>query len=249
MNKKPFLLTVAILAGLVTNLLPARSASAFTPETFPVKVSSEDSLLESSVQIILVPSDPAEKTVTGIGTLVAHDGVVYLFTHNHWDSIEDWDTVYFRDAKGEPLIELYGREIDRLVVYRDEGNLVLRSPLPKKLPAARFGELGMIKPGDIVTIAYHMGKNDDTIKLQAGYVKKASERNEVPVFQLAVLNGDKFGACDCGAGVWHNGGFIGTVWQVQLDDHQSAQTGAQLRSVQELNAAQALLDMVHLRKC
>jgi hypothetical protein len=246
MNRTHFLLMVVILAGILFN--PVQAASAYTPETFPVELTIESSLQNASLQITVIPSDPEGKTITGIGTLVAYKGQVFIFTHNCWGSIQHWDRVYFSNAKGEPLLELYGRDVDALVVFQDQGNLVLRSPLSKTLPAAHFGEMGTVRPGDKVTIAYLGGKNKDTIRLVSGHVKKVGEQAGVPIYQLAILNGEAVGPCDLGGGVWHDDGFIGTLWQVQLDDHWSLKRLIQLRSIQEMNAAQALLEMLDLQR-
>jgi hypothetical protein len=187
-------------------------------DIFPSQVQPADDPLGASVQIRMLHSSTENPPETGLGTLVASPDQTVLFTHNLWKAIDPLDRVQLLNAQGEPLAELNGKDFLALVIYRDDRNLILRSPLAKNLGAAGLRAADAINlrdtVRDTVTITYLKGESPKTIDFLTAEVKQVGSSLGVPVFQLNIKNKDVVGPIKAGSGIWLDGGFLGSVTQV-----------------------------------
>ena len=216
MNAKRFLLVILIFVSLAMKPHVVRAAPVNSPETFPVKVGDGDkALIAATVQIRIVPSGKGDEVQTGLGTLVASEAETFIITHNHWPAIGRSDRVQFLNAGGELLLDLSEKAFKALIIYEDPSSLVLRSPLPKDLQAARLGRASALTTKDILKIASLKGDSGGTVQLLTGRLTEITRHKDAPVFQLRLLDGETPGAGEAVGGIWFNGKLVGHTWELK----------------------------------
>ena len=136
---------VIILSTLYMNWIHLKDLSQ--AGSSPVTVPDDHPALESTIQILLFPTDVLDELgigrpqvslrealsrmdveyryELGLGTLVSHKGELILITHDHWGPLKNLGAVQFRNAAGDPLLELDGKTFKDLIRYRDGGTMIL----------------------------------------------------------------------------------------------------------------------------
>jgi len=135
-----------ILPFLYLNLIQ-NQGSAVGLETATITEAEMQTILEATIQIYLFPSESLEalgvdqhqislndaltrtdveyRYELGLGTLVSHHGEIILITHDHWGALDNLGMVQFRNAAGDPLLELDGVAFKDMIRYQDGGTMIL----------------------------------------------------------------------------------------------------------------------------
>jgi hypothetical protein len=237
MNKTFIFTSTIILAVAIffaSNVLPAQSANVNATSTSGMNIENAQSILASTLQIIIFSVDAADSDQEvyerGIASLVEINDQIVLVSHDHWNFVEDAPKVEFRDVEGKLLAEINGNDFRSLIIYRDEGTMLLSQPVvltaayqslmasrsngkaASQLNPGQMGDPQSLKVGDSVTVAYRIGENRSQVSVLAATVIEVGELNGVASFRLQSLDGTVLQNGDSGGGVWLDGKLVGNMW-------------------------------------
>jgi hypothetical protein len=237
MNKTFIFTSTIILAVAIffaSNVLPAQSANVNATSTNGMNIENAQSILASTLQIIIFSVDAADSDQEvyerGIASLVEINDQIVLVSHDHWNFVEDAPKVEFRDVEGKLLAEINGNDFRSLIIYRDEGTMLLSQPVvltaayqslmasrsngkaASQLNPGQMGDPQSLKVGDSVTVAYRIGENRSQVSVLAATVIEVGELNGVASFRLQSLDGTVLQNGDSGGGVWLDGKLVGNMW-------------------------------------
>jgi hypothetical protein len=255
--KKPkvFLLALLIFTLAVLGLnLAHNQVSAFELEAKSISPSEAQIVLGATIQISMFPGDSLEalglgqrhpsltealaetdveyRYELGLGTLVSCNGEILLITHDHWGSLDDLGMVQFRNAAGDPLLELGAAAFKALIRYQDGGTMILgkgRNGNPSDYLSAMVWssqakyshrihpvelELGKhVGVGDRL-IVVRQGRTDSAaVELLTASVESLQERWGQTVYKLRNEDGEQIMPGDSGGGLWLDGRFVGNMWK------------------------------------
>ena len=185
--------------------------------------SDQEAIFDATVEIKMAFQPPHSKKqenkllATGLGSLVRNGSETLLITHNHWGEVlTDTTVITFYDVDHQVLKIMLGKEFKNLVVFRDEGTLVLEAPeelLGLDLSSdPRIGASEKVKSGTIVQVVYHQTGNRSEIGLLKAEVEAIGEYQGLPVYILRSLNGNPIIEGDSGGGIWQDGRLVGNMW-------------------------------------
>jgi hypothetical protein len=156
------------------------------------------------------------KLRTGLGTLVAHDGELFILTHDHWRGLDAVITAQILDVAGALVAEIDGHTFRSWILYRDGGSLLL-GPLPilanEMLKPAEMGSPGVVAPGGFLLIARQLGGEPSRVGFIQSEVISLGQTQDLPVYNLRSLGGEAIVQGDSGGGVWYNGKLVGNTWK------------------------------------
>jgi hypothetical protein len=146
-TKITLLASLTVLLSFLYLYLAHNQALAVDLETRLISESETQTVLEATIQIHLFPNDSLDalgvgqgrlslnealsiaeveyRYEIGMGTLVNHHGEIMLVTHDHWGCLDNLGAVQFRNAVGDPLLELDGDTFKDQIRYQDGGTMIL----------------------------------------------------------------------------------------------------------------------------
>lgn len=244
-----------ILSTLYLNLAhkhdPAQAISA------SVTVTDDHPALEATIQILLFPAEALDELgigqnpaslrealsrtdfeyryELGLGTLVSHNGEFILITHDHWGPLDTLGAVQFRNAAGDPLVELDGETFKDLIRYQDGGTLILgrhiggdrsnylsalvsisQAKYNRRIIPAELGGDEPINEGKTLIIVRQGRNGSNGVELMEVSVESIEERWGQPVYRLRSGNGKNVMPGDSGGGLWLGGCFVGNLWKSEF---------------------------------
>jgi hypothetical protein len=168
----------------------------------------------------------------GLGTLVSHDSELILITHDHWGDLDTLGAVQFRNAAGDPLLEMDGAVFKDLIRYQDGGTMILgrsaggdrsdylsamvaisRSEYSRSIIPAVFGSEEPIDQGNSLIIVRQGRNGSDGIELMEVSIESTGERWGQMVYQLRCAAGGDIMPGDSGGGLWLGGRLVGNMWK------------------------------------
>jgi hypothetical protein len=244
--KVRFLLGALVILATGT-VFGERQASVMAPQP---GAADEAAMLASTLQIAMFEYAPqagaTEPGSRGLGTLVAHGNDLLIVTHDHWAHLTpQLHEVELHDASGELLLTLDAAAFRALVVYRDGGTMVLRTPsgLHGMVPA----EVGTANAatGTVWVMRRALASGRDTVEITVAAVTALDEVRFPARIWLQSLDGSGVLPGDSGGGVWVDGQMVGNLWAggVQatpgfwsrlLGDGQAQATGQLIAALQPL---------------
>lgn len=211
-----------------------------TPMPTPQPTTSQQ-VIESTVQIRIVsagcpPGALVRTQSRSLGTLVDSQGTFQLYTHNHYETMNDADVVVFYNATGELLGQTTADDFrQRMSIAQSPGNAVIIAPealLPGSLAAkvlvltpryAQFGSPELVSKGDILKIAK---VSLTQLSVEGIGIVSALDaevdttdkqfRGGTSIFGMHTSLGITLVEGNSGGGVWLGGRVVGNIWS-QVD--------------------------------
>jgi hypothetical protein len=156
------------------------------------------------------------KLRTGLGTLVVHDGKLFILTHDHWRDLGVVITAQILDETGALIAEVDGHTFRGWVLYRDGGSLLL-GPLSilanSALQPAEMGSPAMVSTGGVLLIAQQVGGEPGRVGFIQSEVISLGQTQDLLVYNMRSLGGEAIVQGDSGGGVWYNGKLVGNTWK------------------------------------
>lgn len=174
----------------------------------------------------------------GLGTLTQIDNQTFIVTHDHWgDLLATAVTVTFQNAQGQPLAQISGDQFRALIVYQDQGTMVLNAAteLAPYFSQAVTAQRQPLSADEQVLLARHQ-VGVDTVEVVAARVTAVTDRNGVPAYQLQHLDGSPVVEGDSGGGIWLNGQIVGNMWRNVAVETVQLVDGAEVITSQNLSA-------------
>lgn len=151
----------------------------------------------------------------GIGTLVNAGNEVIIITHDHWgEMLKRAETVQFRNARGDMLAEIRGSAFRDLLLYKDQGTLLMAAPqelAPLFAQAVVRGDSRQIVNGSMVFMTRHQAGNS-LVEVVAAQVTDVMTESGPVTYDLLSLDGTPIVKGDSGGGVWSEGELVGNIW-------------------------------------
>lgn len=218
MKLKELFVSMFLIVFTASAIGPPQPAAGSTSLSFPLDDVTRRRVVGSTVEIVMY-EEAAEGTETevgsqGLGTLVSHDGDLFVVTHDHWSYLTaSLKEVEFRNARGDFVLVLDAAAFQALIRYRDGGTMILQAPdgLTGVTPA-NAGAHNRIAAGDLLWLARYSRANGERWLEVAPAVVEAVERDvRPPRLQLRMPDGHAAIPGDSGGGVWFNGQLVGNV--------------------------------------
>ena len=224
MKVRLFLVAFAALLGGVA--FRSQQAEATVPQLSQI---GRAAILASTVQIAMfehaTEAGGSEIGERGLGTLVNHDGVRLILTHDHWAPLTpNLNEVEIHDAQRQLLLTLSAEAFMPLIAYRDGGTMVLRAPaelegLDAAAPGAAAGE------GDVVWFARRDAASGRAmVEVVAATVTGVDGAGSPASMRLRNLDDSAVIPGDSGGGVWANGRLLGNLWAAGVNEERSLWT-------------------------
>lgn len=196
-----------------------------------------------------------DETAHGLGTLIRVDDQFFIVTHDHWGILLHTAViVQLHNAQGHLLAELEGNHFRNLIVYQDQGTMLVKAPVDLQ-PIFRFAVSAnsqYLAETDVVLLTRHHPGARMVVEVVAAQVTAVTQRHGVPAYRLTSLDGSIVVEGDSGGGLWFDGQLAGNLWRtIALDTIQMA-NGQELSTSQAITAdsiAAAYPDIIeHLRQ-
>jgi hypothetical protein len=228
--------------------------SSMEKETTPISTTEIQQPMEATIQILLFPGDSLEvlgvdnKLVSledalsgtdvtyryelGLGTLVSHNGEIILVTHDHWGPLDRLGMVQFRNAAGDPLLELDGDTYKNLIRYQDGGTMILgrsasgdrsdyfsaliwtsQANYNKRIVPVEINAGEKVLVGQEITVVRQGRNGSNAVEFINASVVSIKERWGQPVYELRNANGENIIPGDSGGGLWLGDRFVGNMWK------------------------------------
>jgi RHS repeat-associated protein len=173
-------------------------------------------------------TDTIGHSTKGLGSLVKHQGVFRIYTHNHFEYLHKIDKVEFRNTKGELITIIDADDFRiRMSLAQDSGNAVIVAP-PELLPGSmsnkqnltmipRYGSFGdpeNIEEFFILKVPRWSGTN--IMVMEALVEKTEQNRWGVPDFNMESLSLPIMPG-DSGGGLWFDEKVVGNTWTTTLE--------------------------------
>jgi hypothetical protein len=256
MKKAKFILcaSLAIILPIMFLNPPENNFSTVDMEAQQVTETDGQLILEATIQISVYPSESLEalgvdqqqislnealstadveyRYELGLGTLVSHNSEIILITHDHWSPIDQLGMVQFRNAAGDPLLELDGATFINLIRYQDCGTMILgRSPggdrsdylsalvsisqakYNRRIVPTELGKDESIYEGETLIIVRQGRNGSKAVELMEVSVESIGERWEQLVYKLRSEAGGNIMPGDSGGGLWLGDRFVGNIWK------------------------------------
>ncbi len=240
-----------ILATFYLGLADKHDSSQTRPA--PGRVIEDHPALEATLQILVFPSDVIDalglgqnlstfrealsktevsyRYASGLGTLVNYNGELILITHDHWGG-EGIGAVQFRNAAGDPLLEIDGATFKSLIRYQDGGTMILgrsiagdrsdylsalieisQSQYNHRITPAELGSDEPIHQGSSLIVAHQGRDGSNEVELIEVIVEEIEEQDGQLVYQLRCAQGGNIMPGDSGGGLWLGGRLVGNMWK------------------------------------
>jgi hypothetical protein len=223
-------------------------------ETTPVAEMHGRQIKEATIQIFMYPSESLEafgvdqqhlslnealakenieyRYELGLGTLVSYTGEIILITHDHWGPLDLLGVVQFRNAAGDPLLELDGETFKGLIRYQDGGTMILgrsadgdrsdylaalvsisQAKFNRRIIPAKLGRTEFINEGETLIIVRQGRYGSKAVELMEVSVESIGDRWGQLVYKLRSEAGGDIMPGDSGGGLWLGDRFVGNMWK------------------------------------
>jgi hypothetical protein len=256
MKKAKFILiaSLAIIFSVLFLNQQRNDPSTIGVETTPVAEMYGQQIMEATIQIFMYPSESIEalgvdqqnlslnealsktnieyRYELGLGTLVSHNGGIILITHDHWGLLDRIGVVQFRNAAGDPLLELDGLTFKNLIRYQDGGTMILGRSVDgdrsdylaalvsisqakhnRRINPAKLGRTESITEGETIFIVRQGRNGSKAVELIEVSVESIGERWGQMVYKLRSEAGGDIMPGDSGGGLWLGDRFVGNMWK------------------------------------
>jgi hypothetical protein len=240
------LASLTVILSFLYLYLAHNQAPAVDLETRLISESVTQTVLEATIQIHLFPNDALDalgvgqgrlslnealsiaeveyRHEIGLGTLVNHYGEIMLVTHDHWGCLDNLGAVLFRNAVGDPLLELDGDTFKDQIRYQDGGTMILgrsisgdqsdylsamisisKTKYNRRISPTEFGDDEPITKGKTLIIVRQGRKGSKGVDLMQVTVVSIGERWGQLVYKLRCVQGGDIMPGDSGGGLWFKG--------------------------------------------
>jgi hypothetical protein len=256
MKKAKFTLwaSLALILPIMFLNPPENNHSTAGVETRQVTETNVQQILEATIQVFMYPSESLEalgvdqqqislnealskveveyRYELGLGTLVSHNSEIILITHDHWGPLDRLGMVQFRNATGDPLLELDSATFKELIRYQDGGTMILgrsadgdrsdylsalvlisQAKYNRKIVPAELSRDESIYEGETLIIVRQGRNGSKAVELMEVSVESIGERWGQLVYKLRCAAGGDIMPGDSGGGLWLGDRLVGNMWK------------------------------------
>jgi hypothetical protein len=228
-----------VSAGLGADTIPAAERQPVLEATVQILAYPQKTLdalgvtsQEMSLKQAIANAEVEYRYKLGIGTLIRQHGEVILVTHDHWGSLDEIGLFQFRNALGEPLLEIDVETFKDLVRYQDSGTMILggsagedhsdyisamvwisQSKYGTRIQPAELGSMERVSVGQTLIVARQDRQGAGSVELIFATVEYVGKRWGQPVYKLRTTQGENIMPGDSGGGLWLGGVLVGNMWK------------------------------------